>query len=113
GLGAFPSLRRPRVLWAGLNGPGLPELAGRVDAALTPLGFPAEQRAFAAHVTLGRVNSLRGWPSLEAIFKAHVDDDFGGSDIDAVTVYRSTLQRGGAIYTPLWTIPLSGNKGMP
>src|SRR5262249_49281409 len=37
GVGAFPSLRRPRVLWIGLEGKGLVELAAAVDAALTPL----------------------------------------------------------------------------
>jgi 2'-5' RNA ligase len=110
GLGAFPSLRRPRVLWAGLSAPGLVELAACVDAVLTPLGFASEPRPFTPHVTLGRVNSRRGWPQLEEILKAHVDDDFGHSAIDAVTIYRSTLQPKGALYTPLWTIPLSGNK---
>ncbi len=110
GTGAFPSLRRPRVLWVGLEGAGLSELAGVVDAALVPLGFAAEKRNFTAHVTLGRVNSLRGWPALEEQFKAHLDDDFGSSRIDAVTVYRSTLRAGGAVYSALWTIPLCRHR---
>lgn len=111
GLGAFPSLRRPRVLWVGVHGDGLVELAGGVDDALTPLGFAKEKRDFTAHLTLGRINSPRGWPRLEEVFKAHLDDDFGTSDVDAVTIYRSTLQRGGAVYTPLWTIPLNQHTG--
>ena len=110
GTGAFPSLRRPRVLWVGLDGAGLSELAGIVDAALLPLGFAPEKRSFAAHVTLGRVNSLRGWPALEEQFKAHLDDDFGSSRIDAVTIYRSTLRAGGAVYSALWTIPLCRHR---
>lgn len=110
GLGAFPSLRRPRVLWVGLSGPGLVEVAACVDDALAQLGFAREKRAFTAHVTLGRVNGLRGWPRLEEVFKAHVADDFGESAIDAITVYGSTLRPDGAIYTPLWTIPLSQHK---
>ena len=111
GLGAFPSWRRPRVVWVGLHGDGLVELAARVDDALAVLGFEREQRAFTPHLTLGRVNSLRGWPRLEEACKAHLDDDFGASDISAVTIYRSTLQRGGAVYTSLWTIPLRRHKG--
>ncbi len=110
GTGAFPSLRRPRVLWVGLEGAGLSELAGVVDAALVPLGFAAEKRNFTAHVTLGRVHSLRGWPALEEQFKAHLDDDFGSSRIDAVTVYRSTLRAGGAVYSALWTIALCRHR---
>ena len=106
GVGAFPSLRRPRVLWVGLQAEGLVELAARVDAAVTPLGFESERRPFTPHVTVGRVNSLRGWASLETQFTAHLDDAFGGSDIDAVTIYRSTLRPAGSVYTPLWTMPL-------
>ena len=111
GLGAFPNWRRPRVVWVGLHGEGLVALAARVDGVLAPLGFEREHRAFTPHLTLARVNSLRGWPQLEEGCKSHLDDDFGVSDIGAVTVYRSTLQRGGAVYSPLWTIALRRHKG--
>jgi 2'-5' RNA ligase len=110
GLGAFPNWRRPRVVWVGLHGDGVVELAACIDAALVTLDFEREQRAFTPHLTLGRVNSPRGWPGLEEICKAHLDDDFGESDMSAVTLYRSTLQRGGAVYTALWTIPLGRHK---
>lgn len=57
GLGAFPNLRRPRVLWAGLAGELelLSELHAAVDNAVGTLGLPKEQRAFSPHLTLGRV----------------------------------------------------------
>jgi len=110
GLGVFPTLRRPRVLWVGLEGDGLAELAASVDAALAPLGFERERRGFTPHITLGRVNSLRGWPRIEEDFKAHLADDFGDSDVSAVTIYQSTLGRDGAVYSPLWTIPLGRHK---
>jgi 2'-5' RNA ligase len=110
-LGAFPGWRRPRVVWVGLQGEGLAELARSIDAALVALDFERERRAFTAHLTLGRVNSLRGWQRLEEVCKAHLDDNFGESEINAVTIYRSTLQRGGAVYTALWTIPLGRHKG--
>ena len=111
GLGAFPNWRRPRVVWVGLHGDGVVELARCIDAALVPLAFEREQRAFTPHLTLGRVNSLRGWARVEEVCKAHLDDDFGESDISVVTIYRSALQRGGAVYTALWTIPLGRHKG--
>jgi len=111
GLGAFPNWRRPRVVWVGLRGEGLGALAARVDGALAPLGFERERRPFTPHLTLARVNSPRGWPRLEEACKTHLDDDFGASDISAVTIYRSRLQRGGAVYTSLWTIPLDQVKG--
>jgi RNA 2',3'-cyclic 3'-phosphodiesterase len=111
GLGAFPDWRRPRVVWVGLQSIGLVVLTTLVDGALAPLGFEREQRAFTPHLTLARVNTPRGWPRLEEACKAHLDDDFGASDISAVTIYRSTLQRGGAVYAPLWTIALRRHKG--
>lgn len=110
GLGAFPSWRRPRVVWVGLSGDGLAELAASVEAAVARLGFEPERRPFTPHLTLGRVNSLRGWPRLEEVLKAHLGDDFGESVIDAVTIYRSTLQKGGAVYSRLWTIPLQEHR---
>lgn len=114
GLGAFPSLRRPRVVWVGLDDGGrLAALAARVEAALEPIGFAREGRSFTPHVTLGRVNSARGWAPLEEAIRAHIDDEFGNSTVRGVIIYRSTLQRGGALYTPLWTISLTENRGTP
>ena len=57
GFGAFPNLRQPRVLWAGLDG-DLATLASMqlaVDDAVGNLGLPKEQRDFSPHLTLGRV----------------------------------------------------------
>lgn len=110
GLGAFPSLQRPRVVWAGLAGDGLAELAARVEAALVPLGFAAEVRGFTPHVTLGRVGSLRGWPRLAEVLEVRRDDEFGPTAVRAVTIYRSTLHPEGAQYAVLWTIPLGEHK---
>jgi 2'-5' RNA ligase len=55
-LGTFPSVRKARVLWAGI-GPGaapLTRLADGVERALLPLGFEAEKRPYVPHLTLGR-----------------------------------------------------------
>jgi RNA 2',3'-cyclic 3'-phosphodiesterase len=113
GLGAFPAWHRARVVWVGLAGEGLIELAACAERTLTGLGFPAEGRPFTPHLTIGRVNSPRGWPRLEELIMARLQDNFGDSCVDAVTIYRSTLQPGGAVYTSLWTIPLGGHKGEP
>lgn len=107
GIGAFPSLRRPRVVWVGLRGEELAILADDVEAALAGLGFAAERRGFTPHVTLGRVNSLRGWAAVEECLEAHRDDDFGTSVIRGLALYRSELRAGGSLYTPIWTIDLN------
>lgn len=106
GLGAFPSLKRPRVLWGGLSGEGLQELSEAVEAALMPLDFPPEERPFTPHLTLGRVRSLRGWERTLAVVKEYERAHFGESMVNHITLYRSDLRPDGAVYTPLGSIPL-------
>lgn len=105
GLGAFPNLKRPRVLWVGLQGEGLAEMSAAIETALTPLDFPPEDREFTPHLTLGRVRSLRGWKDVLAIVKEHANTLFGESVIDRVTLYQSDLRPEGAVYTSLGSIP--------
>lgn len=71
GFGAFPSLRRPRVLWIGCeNSDGrLLRLHGEIDAGLEALGFRRDDRAFHPHVTIGRVRERGGSPYLTSIPK--------------------------------------------
>ena len=60
GAGAFPSERRARIVWIGLAGDGsLATIAGRVAAALHPLGFEPEDRPFSAHLTIARLRTPR------------------------------------------------------
>lgn len=112
GLGVFPSLRRPRVVWVGLGGRRLAELAAAVERALEPLGWAPEGRPFRAHITLGRAVGTRGWNRLGEILEARRGEDLGRCTIDRVTAFRSHLQRGGSVYTSIWDVPLIvGSKG--
>jgi RNA 2',3'-cyclic 3'-phosphodiesterase len=106
GLGAFPNLKRPKVLWAGLSGEGLAGLQEKVESALVALDFPREERGFTPHFTLGRVRSLRGWEQILAVVRKHEQVQFGESVIDHVTLYQSTLRSDGAVYSPLGTVSL-------
>jgi 2'-5' RNA ligase len=56
GLGAFPSIRRPRVLWLGLNGQlqNLQSLHHDIGETLHRFDFPVEAGKFHPHITLGR-----------------------------------------------------------
>jgi len=105
GLGAFPNLKRPRVLWVGLKGEGLGELSAAIETALVPLDFPQGERDFTPHLTLGRIRSLRGWEEVFALVKEHANTLFGESMIDRVTLYQSDLRPEGAVYTSLGSIP--------
>jgi 2'-5' RNA ligase len=106
GLGAFPNLRRPRVLWVGLSGEGLQEISEALETALMPLDFPPEEREFTPHLTLGRVRSLRDWEHVLAVMKEYQHARFGESTVDQVTLYQSELRPEGAVYSPLGSVPL-------
>ena len=58
-MGAFPSLRDPRVLWIGMEGDlcTLEQLRIRIDEALEVLGWPSRDQHFLPHVTLVRIPS--------------------------------------------------------
>lgn len=107
GLGAFPNLKRPRVVWAGLYGEGLAALSEKIETALMSLDCPPEGRAFTPHLTLGRVRSLQGWEQVLAVITAQEHTRFGESEINQVTLYQSDLHPTGAVYRPLGSIALT------
>jgi len=107
GLGGFPNLRRPRVLWIGVpeGGEPLRTLAGTVEKALFPCGFAPEKRPFSPHLTIGRVRSPRGVePVLERL--PAIDYTSGPITAGAVKVMKSQLKPTGAEYSALKIIDL-------
>jgi 2'-5' RNA ligase len=108
GLGVFPSIKRPRVLWVGLVGSELTTLAAQVELTLAPLGFSREERGFTPHLTVGRWRQgAKAEPTLAAALDRWKDFDFGPSAIDEVIVFQSVLKPQGAIYTRIKVVPLA------
>ncbi len=113
GVGAFPSGRAPRVLWAGIAGDldGLGALQASVDGCLADLGFARERRAFNPHLTLAR---LRDSASREersralCVLRAAQPREAMSLDVDAIALFQSTLTPGGAVYRRLLRVPLAG-----
>ena len=105
GLGAFPSLRSARVLWAGVDDrPGrLATVALALDAALAP-AFPPQTRAFRPHVTLARCDPPLRLP--EGYATTPVDPV--AVRVDRVTLFESVTGRGGPVYEPLARADLTG-----
>lgn len=111
GLGAFPSLEKPRTIWLGVSeGEGeLADLAKRIDDELATLGYAREMRKFSAHLTIGRVRESisHDHPLLDAMAK-NIDFDGNIMGVDEVVVYASFLDRKGPIYDALGTVELTG-----
>lgn len=108
GIGVFPDIRKPRVLWVGLEGSSLAPLATEVEKALEPIGFEREKRGFKPHLTVGRWRSFDGRAELLrdelGNWKGY---DFGQSWVDEVVFFQSILKAEGVVYDPLHVIRLS------
>lgn len=103
-LGFFPHERRPRVFWVGVHASNnLGELAAQVETALEPLGIPREQRAYKAHLTLGRFKSPARLAELQREIGQLEATDFGQAQASEFYLYQSKLSPGGAQYTKLET----------
>jgi len=113
GLGVFPSVKNPRVLWMGITGdtPALVDFARQLDTALTTLGFAAESRPFRAHLTLGRFKAKTDPQQLVDIMASGGEMTAASFLADRVVLYQSELKPSGAVYTPLTEVPLSGGDG--
>jgi 2'-5' RNA ligase len=106
-LGAFPNLRRPRVVWIGVDQgkEALLQLQGRMEEAMARRNFPREDRPFSPHLTIGRVKSERGLEDLIDIIRA-TPFETESFEIDELVAMESTLTPDGPIYTPLHKVGL-------
>lgn len=116
GVGCFPNTRQPRVVWVGVEQPtgALLRLQKAVEAHVSPLGFPAERRAFSPHLTLGRAQRNASDSEVRRI-----GDAVSGSAVEmvgemlatAVSYIQSDLTPSGAVYTQLFEARLGRPKG--
>jgi RNA 2',3'-cyclic 3'-phosphodiesterase len=112
GVGAFPSLTRPRVVWLGVERhPALELLANDVELALMGLSFEPELRPFSPHLTLGRAersarpSAFKGFPALAAGIAYE-----GATTVESVDLMQSTLRPQGAVYTVVSRAPLGAGE---
>jgi len=107
GLGVFPDFRRPKILWMGLTGDQLVQLAAEIESALIPLGFTPENRAFTPHLTIGRWREgSRPAKNLRQEIDSLNDFEFGACAVRQIVLFQSVLKPEGASYSELRTIQL-------
>jgi len=110
GLGAFPSIKRPRVIWVDVQAPAeLTALQRAIDNETARLGYPKEDRPFSPHLTIGRVSRNTNADELRRLSAALTNTKPGfveSAKVEDVFLYRSNLQPSGAIYTSLFSARL-------
>jgi len=110
GIGSFPSLRRPRVLFVGIQASaGLEALDRRIESACARLGYKSEQRGFSPHLTIGRVKQDASASEQQKIRQAIEEtkiDSLGTARVNSVHLYKSDLKPTGAVYTQIFSAPL-------
>ncbi len=113
GLGAFPTQRKPHVIWIGLDAPpALQALQRGVDAAAVQLGYPREERPFSPHLTIGRVAQTASALDMQHIRSALESTKvgiLGTVRVQAIHIFKSVLQSGGSVYTLLYSLPMKSN----
>ncbi len=116
GVGAFPSLQRPRVIWLGMRGDGAARcasLAAIVDEVTAGFDFERESRKYRGHVTLARVR--RQGQGLDASVEKRRRDGLAAVHrhttawrlpVTHVCLVMSELSSEGSHYTTLARCPL-------
>lgn len=108
GVGAFPRLASPRVIWVGIrHSEELNTLQKAIENRLIPLGFQPEERSFHGHLTLARLKGDRWLEKLQNDFlqcsKFTENRVFA---VDRIFLFRSVLKPEGAVYSQLHVSPL-------
>lgn len=106
GLGVFPGIKKPRVIWVGISGDiqALFKMQAALESNLEEIGFPKENRPFKSHLTLGRIKKS---VSSRNLFDAlQTFSHFSTQPFDAreLILYKSELNPSGALYTKLKTL---------
>lgn len=104
--GGFPNLKRPRVLWLGVDGGDeLINIHRRVDKGLYKLGFDKEKKRFNPHLTIGRAKELNPRSDLPSKLQGY-NLEPRTWEVEHVRVMASQLKPTGAVYTVLATLPI-------
>jgi 2'-5' RNA ligase len=114
GVGAFPNLNKPRVIWAGLESPEtLQHLRKAIAKAVAAVGYRPQDDRFTPHATLGRIKTDRRTPPPAGFSQAlgPLQDWQGGEfTVSMVVTFASTLTPEGPVYAPLARALLTGKS---
>lgn len=110
-IGCFPNFRKPRVIWLGLEEKRnyLLQISNEIETELKQIGFPPEDREFSPHLTLGRFGLNKVIADFAKIAEDYKDLKIDVLQLASISLIKSDLKSGGAIYTTIGSFPLMGN----
>lgn len=111
GLGVFPNLRRPQVLWAGLEGDvlSLSDLASGVQSACVRWIETPENKPFHPHLTIARLRAPA--PSLKTIVPREAQTKWGSFVASEFHLIESRQDEPGGPYVSLAVFPFRKPAG--
>ena len=101
GVGGFPSLKNPRVIWIGVDKSGaekLIDITNEIEMKLLALNFKKEKK-FKPHLTIFRVKKKIG--DISSIMKENETVEFGIQTISKIKLKKSVLSPKGSEYSDL------------
>jgi 2'-5' RNA ligase len=103
GLGVFPSMNYPRVVWAGMA-TGVEQLKtifSQIEPQIRALGFERDAYGFSPHLTIARVKSGANKQRLAELVTKKANYDFGTIKADCLRLKKSQLSPKGPTYSTL------------
>jgi 2'-5' RNA ligase len=114
GVGVFPNLHYPRVLWVGITD-GAEQLRGifeQLEPRLRSLGFAPDSKGFSPHLTIARVRSGSNKAEIARSVSENAEYTFGIVKADCLRLKKSELTPKGPIYSTLREVcPQRQNEG--
>jgi 2'-5' RNA ligase len=103
GLGAFPKLTYPRVVWAGIRkgADQLTDVFEQLEPRLRGLGFKPDRKGFSPHLTIARVRGGRNKAQLINLIREMENHEFGTIKAEYFRLKKSDLTPKGPIYSTL------------
>lgn len=103
GLGVFPNLNYPRVVWVGIadGADMLRSVFSQLEPQLRGLGFAPDSKGFSPHLTIARVRSGRNKAQLSEFIKKSVEYEFGTIKTECLRLKKSVLSPKGPKYSTL------------
>lgn len=103
GLGVFPSLNFPRVVWAGMTD-GVEQLRNiftQLEPQIRALDFQADAYGFSPHLTIARVRTGKNKQNLSAFVSKKGDFEFGAIKANCLRLKKSQLSPKGPTYSTI------------